>query len=105
MEKNRIELLEWIYQRLAKRHWENENYDYMQAFKKEIELIKEESDGDGNFKRYLEFGCDRYYPAGDLNDVIDSFDTPEEAIACCKSNTYDYMIVWDRIADRIIEFD
>jgi hypothetical protein len=62
-------------------------------------------EGDGNFKRYMAFGCSRYYPSGGLSDVIGSFDTPEEAIKCCKQSTHDWTNVWDRIADREIEFD
>lgn len=56
-------------------------------------------------KRYLAFAFDSYYPSGGLDDVRDSFDTLEEAIACCKKNYSDWRFVWDRIEDKRWEIE
>lgn len=51
-------------------------------------------------KRFLVFGYFQYYPSGGLGDVDETFDTNEEAVAYAKTVAYDFVEVWDRIADE-----
>lgn len=69
-------------------------------------------------KRYLLFGFDGYYPSGGFNDLIDSYDTIDEAIAKIKAVpgkitdapgpidwTYNYYQIYDRIEGRQIPLE
>lgn len=56
-------------------------------------------------KRYLLFGYDTYYPLGGMNDLIDSFDTIEEAIDAIKNDNSDCHEIYDRIEGINIDFE
>ena len=54
----------------------------------------------GDFKRFILFACNRYYPAGELCDAKDSFDTLPEAKQAYLKLKDDYVLIYDRIADK-----
>lgn len=47
------------------------------------------------YKRFIAYAFDCYYPSGFLGDIVDSFDTLEEAISCVEKTRYDYQGVFD----------
>lgn len=55
------------------------------------------------YKRFMVFRCNTYYPEGGLSDVDESFDTLEEAIKFCKERYYDFRYIFDRIEGKIVE--
>jgi len=56
-----------------------------------------------NDKRFLVFGCDKYYPLGGISDLIGSFDTIEEAREAVKEDSSDFWDIYDRIEGEIVE--
>ena len=54
-------------------------------------------------KRFMIFAYSSYYPSGGLEDVINSFDTLEEALRSPVPKGEDYSYIWDRIDD--VEYD
>lgn len=51
------------------------------------------------YKKYILFGFDRYHPNGGLGDIVNSFDTRDEAYDEIHANdhfNYDYFYVIDR---------
>jgi len=49
------------------------------------------------YKRYMVFIWDQYYPSGGLNQVHASFDDLNEAIEYAAKTEYDYSTIFDRI--------
>ena len=47
------------------------------------------------YKRFIAYAFDNYYPSGFLGDIVDSFDTLEEAINAVESTLYDFKGVFD----------
>ena len=47
------------------------------------------------YKRFIVYAFDCYYPSGFLGDIVDSFDSLEEAITAAKKTRYDYQGVFD----------
>jgi hypothetical protein len=54
-------------------------------------------------KRYLLFAYDRYYPGGGLGDLVDSYNTIEEAVVAAKGDKSDYKEIYDRIEGVMID--
>lgn len=55
------------------------------------------------FKRFMVFGLDEFYPAGGLGDVVDSFDTIEEARARTKQEDHAIFEILDRETGEEVE--
>lgn len=51
-------------------------------------------------KRFLLFGFDTYYPSGGMGDLIDSFDTEEEALA--EADRTETVMIWGEPKTRYI---
>jgi erythromycin esterase-like protein len=56
-------------------------------------------------KKYILFGYDQYYPSGALNDVIDSFDSIDEAKVVVEKNQYDFYNLIDRDTWKDVDID
>ena len=48
-------------------------------------------------KRYLLFAYDTYYPSGGLCDLVNSYDTVQEAVSEANKHASDYKEIYDRI--------
>jgi hypothetical protein len=55
-------------------------------------------------KRYYVFAYDTYYPAGGLSDLIDTFDTLEEAKLRAEQDRADWREIFDMETRQQIEF-
>lgn len=62
-------------------------------------IIKEQD------KRYLAFGYADYYPIGAMNDMIDSFNTIQEAIECINKDDSTNHDVYDRVKGLSINIE
>ncbi len=53
-------------------------------------------------KRFLVFAYSIYYPSGGLEDVVNSFESKEEAEKACDTfyDDYDFIEIYDRIQDE-----
>lgn len=58
-----------------------------------------------NYKRYLLFGLDNYYPEGARHDVIESFDSLEEVKNAIQKNPRSYYDILDFEERRWIDFE
>lgn len=54
------------------------------------------------YKRYLVFKYDNYYPCGGIDDVYKSFDELDKAKEVCKNSKYDNSYVYDRIKGKVV---
>lgn len=55
-------------------------------------------------KRYLVFKFEQYYPAGGMNDLIESFDLLEEAVESI-TGSEDNCQIYDRVEGIMIKDD
>jgi hypothetical protein len=66
-------------------------------------LLKEGVNVSKPFKRFLVFGCEQCYPAGGLDDIIASVDTPEEVQVIINARQWQYYDVLDLETRTICE--
>jgi hypothetical protein len=65
-----------------------------------IEIINVFECENCDYKRFLLFGCDNYYPAGDLSDIVDTYDTLKEAKEAYLELDRDFKVIYDRIENK-----
>ena len=66
----------------------------------EVEIMNQFECEKCDYKRFLLFGCDQYYPSGDLSDVTDTYETLKEAKEAYIELDRDYKVIYDRIDNK-----